>query len=221
MSPRARHGAPVSSPLTEAGLRAVDAAAWVMFALGKLEAMRSVLSRSKIESNAVDVALFASANTHFHIDYDLPNSDAEALARTRQRIAQLITTYRTIAGVIANSAQEFAEDLANTTAYAYAVPGGLSSGVAGQKRLHFCPPYLSLGPMFQTAVIVHEAAHYVDVAILHFASELPAPNGTPVGSPRNYAQLSFDEARRNAYSYAQFALHSFSNFDRRLRFPSD
>jgi hypothetical protein len=61
----------------------------------------------------------------------------------------------------------------------------------------------------------------VDANIGHFASELPAPNGTPVDSAKNYVQLTFDEARRNAYSYAQFALHSFENFDRRLNFPID
>jgi hypothetical protein len=48
------------------------------------------------------------------------------------------------------------------------------------------------------------------------------PNGTPVNSstgivhPRNYAQLSFQEAAGNAYTYAQFALHAFMGRDKRI-----
>jgi hypothetical protein len=211
----------MASPLAEALLKTPDAIAQVTFALGKLEAMRAVLSRAVITANPVDLALFASAGTHFHLDYTPPNPDRAIVERTRSRIGQLIITYRTIAGVIANAQQEFVEDLNDNTAFAKAVQGGLNASNPSDKKIRFCPPYLTLGPLFRTAVIVHEAAHYVDANIRHFASELPAPNGTPVDSSKNYAQLNFDEARRNAYSYAQFALHSRMNFDKRLNFPAE
>jgi hypothetical protein len=210
------------SPLAEARLKAADAATWIMFALGKLEAMRAVLSKATIKVNAIETALFVSANTHFHLDYVPPNADKAIVERTRSRIGQLITAYKAMASVIANHQSEFVEDLADNTAFAKAVQGGNTSGTSGDKKIRFCPPYLTIGPLFRTAVIVHECAHYVDKAIGHFASELPFPKGTPVdSSSKNYAQLNFDEARKNAYSYAQFALHSFMNFDKRLNFPND
>ena len=127
-----------------------------------------------------------------------------------------------MATVIANRPNEFVDDLADNTAFAKAVRGGNTSGASGDKNIRFCPPYLTIGPLFRTAVIVHECAHYVDKAIGHFASELPSPNGTAVdSSSKTYAQLNFDEARKNAYSYAEFALHSFMSSDKRLNFPND
>ena len=62
---------------------------------------------------------------------------------------------------------------------------------------------------------MHEAAHFVDRTIGHFASELPPLAGTPVDSTKNYVQLNSTEAAGNAYTYAQFALHAFQNFDKR------
>jgi hypothetical protein len=192
-----------------------------MFALGKLEAMRAVLSKATIKVSSVETALFVSANTHFHLDYVPPNSDKKIVERTRSRIGQLIIAYKAMALVLANKQTEFVEDLADNSAFAKAVQGGNTSLASGDKKIRFCPEYLKIGPLFRTAVIVHECAHYVDKTIGHFASELPFPAGSPVDSAKNYQQLNFDEARRNAYSYAQFALHSFMNFDKRLTFPTD
>ena len=89
-------------------------------------------------------------------------------------------------------------------------------------KIRFGPNYGGKGELFQTSVIVHEAAHFANRVIDHFASELPAPNGTAVDSStgivhsKNYAQLSFQEAAGNAYTYAQFALHAFKDFDKRI-----
>jgi hypothetical protein len=38
----------------------------------------------------------------------------------------------------------------------------------------------------------------------------------PVDSAKNYIQLNSTEAARNAYTYAQFALHASKNADRRI-----
>ena len=85
-------------------------------------------------------------------------------------------------------------------------------------RIRFCPAYLNKGLRFQTMVIIHESAHFVgrQPRIDHFASELPSPDGTPVGSSKNYVQLLPDEAQRNAYTYAQFALHIEMGTDHRI-----
>src|SRR5687767_12663358 len=115
------------SPLAEARLKATDAATWIMFALGKLEAIRAVLSRATIKVSPVETAVFASANTHFHLDYVPPNSDKALVERTRSRIGQLITSYKVMASVIANHQNEFVEDLADNNAFAKAVPGGNTS----------------------------------------------------------------------------------------------
>jgi hypothetical protein len=190
-----------------------------VFADGKLTFARSYLSQATQGApDAILSGIFASLNTHFHLGFTFPLSGKEALLLVRQRVGQLIGTYRLIMSVLARADSFFDEDLSDNTAFAKAKLGGLNNG----GKISFCPPYLTLGPKFRTAVIVHEGAHFVDASIGHFASELPAPNGSPVGaSTKNYAQLSFDEAARNAYSYAQFALHSFESFDHRLNFPGD
>jgi hypothetical protein len=70
-------------------------------------------------------------------------------------------------------------------------------------------------------VIIHECAHFVDRRVGHSASELPAPNGSPINttgnfSGHNYANMTDHDAFTNAYSYAQFALHAVERRDRRI-----
>jgi hypothetical protein len=211
--------APVTtSPLGAARRHLPDAIGWTMFALGKLESVRLFLSLPKQDTlDSAASAIFDALNTHFHYGFLFPIADKDTLLTLRSRIGQLIITYRLIQNVLGRPDEFFVEDLSNTNDFASADLGGMISG----GKIRFCPPYLTIGPKFQTAVIVHEGAHFVDGGIVHFASELPAPAGTPVGSSKNYASLSFDEARRNAYSYAQFALHCFESFDHRLNFPTD
>jgi hypothetical protein len=211
--------APAASPLAAALGHIPDAANWVTFAIGKLEAARSFLSKSSQDViDPVTQGIFDSLNTHFHVGVTSPIGGKDALLQDRQRIGLLITNYRLIARVLAQPGQFFIEDLSDQTAFARAPLGGLNTG----GKIKVCPPYLTIGPKFQTAVLVHESAHFIDDTIGHFASELPAPNGSPVdGSGKNYAQLTFEDALGNAYSYAQFALHSFDNFDHRLAFPRE
>lgn len=86
------------------------------------------------------------------------------------------------------------------------------------------PNFLKGKHFFQSAVIVHEAAHFAHETIDHWASELPAPDGWPVdgaihkGNTKKYSELTSAQAMQNAYSYAQFALHMFMGFDKRLHF---
>lgn len=135
------------SPLTEALLKASDAATWIMFALGKLEAMRAVLSKATIKVNSVETALFASANTHFHLDYVPPNANKPIVERTRSRIGQLIIAYKAMALVLANKQTEFVEDLADNSAFAKAVQG---KHLACQRRQE--DPLLSAVPEHRASV---------------------------------------------------------------------
>src|SRR5262249_20276362 len=103
-------------------------------------------------------------------------------------------------------------------AYAFAPLGGMN--IPGSV-ITFCQPLLNLGPLMTTAVILHECAHFVDATIRHFASELKPGgpgdgSGRPVDAPKNYAQLNAFEAQKNAYSYAQFAVHIIHDRDRRF-----
>ncbi len=112
----------------------------------------------------------------------------------------------------------------STNDFANAFIGGianLSDPVRG--KIRFGPAYGGKGTLFQTSVIVHEAAHFSRTGMDHFASELPAPNGSPINSSKgvvhtkNYVQLNFREAVANAYTYAQFALHALMKFDKRIK----
>ena len=205
-----------ASPLAAARVSLPEAVRWVTFALGKLEFIRLNLSTASATIGPIEQGILSALDTHFHVGFS-SRADRDNLNQTRNRIGRLIIAYRSIATVFAQQDKFFAEDPGNTTDFANATLGGLTSG----GKILFCPAYLTLGPKFRVAVIVHESAHFSDASIGHFASELPAPNGSPVGSPKNYVQLNFDEASRNAYSYAQFALHMVENFDHRLSFPRD
>lgn len=130
--------------------------------------------------------------------------------------------YQLIAATFASAGTIFIDD-PTTGDFANAHLGGFfhkADPVLG--KIRFGPAYGGKGELFQTSVLVHEGAHFVDSGIDHFASELPAPNGTPVNSStgivhtKNYAQLNLREAAGNAYTFAQFALHAFKGFDKRI-----
>src|SRR5262249_28024582 len=88
-------------------------------------------------------------------------------------------------------------------------------------RMSFGIKYLIVGPLMRVVTIIHEAAHFVDKDIDHFASALPAPNGRALNGTNgtahthNYAQLTPAEAMKNAASYACFAIHMAKKADTR------
>jgi hypothetical protein len=206
--PIAQVVAPISGPRQEALRHKQDAIDWVNSAIAALNTVAALMFPSsdlkdklkKLETMEQNIAL----NTHFKLS-NHPNP--------LQFISALGKTYLLIANALQRAESLFTDDPTNLNAFAYVFPGAFHS-ISG--RIFFCPQYMGKGPLFQTGVIVHEAAHFVDSNILHFASELPSPDGTPVDSSKNYAQLTPDEAARNAYSYAQFALHAFKGFDKRI-----
>ena len=210
------------TPVTTAGLTPSDrakglkgdAATWAAAATNKLGLVAGLLaSPDPSDPDFVKrTTAWQGLETHFHIS---THANPAAL------VSDLSKFYGFIEITISRAATLFVDDLTNTKDFAYAFPGGFHSDPAQARgQLHFCPRYLKLGPLMATAVIVHESAHYVDKTIGHFASELPPLAGSPVGAghTKNYDQLNADEAKQNAYSYAQFALHMKLSFDKRLKF---
>jgi hypothetical protein len=135
---------------------------------------------------------------------------------TLKFLGELLQVYADIQKVLNSGDTFFTNDLVKND-FAYAYPGAFARADSDPlKKIFFCKPYLGKGPLFQTAVIVHEGSHFVRSQIGHVASELPKFDGTPVGSSHNYAVMTYDEAFQNAYSYAQFALHAFKKTDYRI-----
>lgn len=156
---------------------------------------------------------YRALSTHFKFDQ---HSDPLKF------LTELMKTFGLIGITIARAATVFSEDMSNHEDFGNAVVGGMANpNDPRDGKIRFCPKYLLMGPLFATGVIVHEGAHWVDRKIGHVASELPAPDGWPVDSSKNYRQMTALEAQRNAYSYAQFALHISEGRDRRLNAPRD
>jgi hypothetical protein len=191
-----------------------DAASWAAAATNSLGLVAGMLAfpDPKDPDAVKKTTAWQGLETHFHISTH-PNPAG--------LVSDLSKFFSFIEVTISRAATIFVDDLTNTTDFAYAFRGGFHTDPAqAVGQLHFCPEYLKLGNLMATAVIVHESAHYVDRTIDHFASELPAFAGSPVGAghSKNYDQLNADEAKQNAYSYAQFALHMLKRFDKRLKF---
>ncbi|MFO1236365.1 MAG: hypothetical protein U1F24_05005 [Alphaproteobacteria bacterium] len=208
-------------PSGQARVRLPDARAWVVSAIAwlthvaALAAAQRALPGAGFRMNMAgieDLPAVRAVRTHFRA-HQAPN--------TLAFLNDLLGSYFTMQRVLGDPDTFFDDDW-TTKDFAYAWPGGVTRPAGHrERRIHFCTPYLDKGPLFQTAVIVHECAHFVDRRIGHVASELPSPNGTPVGtkdrpSSTNYADMSWDQALTNAYSYAQFALHAFKGYDYRI-----
>lgn len=201
------------SPRAQALGRVALAKLWVgsarrFIALGKAQVL-SGLPADQFSKSEERKALV----THFKVN-QIPNPISH--------LNLLDGVYLLIARTLASASTFFIDD-PTTRDFANAHRGGFyhpTDLVLG--RIRFGPAYAGKGELFQTGVLIHEAAHFVNKVIDHFASELPPLNGTPVNSStgivhsRNYAQLSFQEAAGNAYTYAQFALHAFKGFDKRI-----
>lgn len=195
------------------------AIAWLDYLIGVTAEKLGTGSARSRNFDGADPEAAAAARTHFKAD-----KAADTLAQLRR----VRGVFALVSHVLANADGFFGEDLLDPANFAYAFPGSLFWPVNDQRRrLFFCRRFISNdglfpnGPLFRTAVIVHEAAHFVDQQVGHSASELPADDGSPVTttgnvSGHNYAQMTSQEAFQNAYSYAQFALHAFMGRDYRL-----
>jgi hypothetical protein len=152
---------------------------------------------------------------------------AHLAADTLLHLRKIRNVFGNIAFAFADARNLFTDDLVKND-FAYAYPGALHwSGNDPRRHLFFCWPFVSQngrapnGRLFQTMVMIHEAAHFADLRVGHAASELPTPSGTAINttgnfSGHNYAQMTDHDAFTNAYSYAQFALHATLRRDYRI-----
>jgi peptidoglycan hydrolase-like protein with peptidoglycan-binding domain len=196
-----------SSPRAQALGRTMSAAIEVSAALNFIRLRRAQLLSGLPEAQFAATEPLKALNTHFKLaQHPKPLEHLDFLERVYARI-----------GVVIARADEIFVNDPRTGDFANAFLGGFNEPNHPQHgKIRFGPDYADKGILFQTGVIIHEAAHFVDRTIGHFASELPPLAGTPVGSAKNYIQLNSTEAARNAYTYAQFALHAFRNFDKRI-----
>lgn len=204
---------PVLTPQQQALARTREAASWVAAAQRFIQLGKAQILSGLPADNFKNTEETKALNTHFKL-----NRHPKPL----QHLQLLGGVYTLISGVIARANSIFVDD-PTTGDFANAVLGGffqLTHPFNG--KIRFGPNYAGKGHFFQTSVIIHEGSHFVNRVIDHFASELPAPNGTAVNSStgishtKNYAQLNHFEAAGNAYTYAQFALHAFMGFDKRI-----
>ena len=91
--------------------------------------------------------------------------------------------------------------------------------------------FITIGGDFHTsnanmraAVLIHEGGPFADASCAHAASEQPGPNGKAIvdefgitvnPGKLNYAKLDFNLRMRNAYWFAQCAMHNGLGIDKR------
>ncbi|MFL4967232.1 MAG: peptidoglycan-binding protein [Xanthobacteraceae bacterium] len=156
---------------------------------------------------------FQALNTHFHLDQS--NNPLKFLT-------DLSKNYGFMKIAVTGGQKNFENDFVSND-FANSDPGGFArrNDPSNPGRMFFCMKYLGTGPLTKVVTIIHEAAHYIDKSIDHFASAVPFPNGRALtgtngqAHTHNYAQLTPDEAMQNAASYACFAIHCAKRADTR------
>jgi hypothetical protein len=212
---------PPAQPRDEALARRSDALRWINAAIHFICQISEIALIQRMNNTAqLKMNLSGIENTeqikalkvHFKFQ-DAPDS--------LKFLRDLSVVYHNILKVVTAADTFFANDMVKND-FAYAYLGALNRvDTDPLKKIFFCRNYLGKGPLFQTAVIVHEGVHFVHPRIDHIASELPKFDGTPVNgalapSTHNYVRMTNDEAFRNAYTYAQFALHALKGTDYRI-----
>jgi hypothetical protein len=202
-------------PKDDAVKNAPEAVTWVDAALNAIEVVRTFF----LPNQSADLAKlktlleFQALSTHFKIDqHPDPLTFLSALSKT----------YGNMKIALVGASTFFENDFA-TGDFANADPGGFHTrnDPVGPGRIFFGLPYLTTGPLTHVVTIIHEAAHYADKSIDHFATAIPFPDGRPRNGTQgqahthNYAQLTPDEASQNAGTYACFAIHMIKRQDTR------
>ena len=208
--------APPLSPREEALQQKTEAAAWLAKALTALQTVRTLMETGLTADAAKLETLveYQAIKIHFHIQ-DSPNPIAF--------LSQLGKTF-TLMNITINTADRIFENDWASEDFANADPGGFHrrNNPTNPGKIYFCPKYLKVGALSKVVTIIHEAAHFVETQIDHYASGFPAPNGRAlVGTagevrPHNYVNLTPDEASKNAASYAGFCIHVAKGQDKRV-----
>jgi peptidoglycan hydrolase-like protein with peptidoglycan-binding domain len=190
------------------------AIAWCGAALSKLKEVRGKIQRFHVYT-AEEIKSFEPIQTHFKVNIpSIQDTDAT------DRIDKIVDIYRGILGVFGQGMKRFQGDPANPNK-AEAPLGGVAFK---DLMITIGNDFANSNANMRAAVLIHECAHFVDASCSHAASELPAPDGSPITdrfglavnpTGKNYAQLDFDLAIQNAYSVAQCAMHNGLGFDKR------
>jgi peptidoglycan hydrolase-like protein with peptidoglycan-binding domain len=190
------------------------AKAWVTTTVGKLGAVRGKIERFHVYT-ADEIKSFEPIETHFKVNIPVV-SETEA----KDRIDKVTKIYNRILLVFAELPTNRLVGKPASTDKASAPLGGFDLGL----NITIGSDFANSNENMRAAVLIHEAAHFVDTACSHAASEQPAPDGSPIEdafgkkvnpSGKNYAQLDFSLHIQNAYSFAQCAMHNGLGRDQR------
>jgi peptidoglycan hydrolase-like protein with peptidoglycan-binding domain len=186
---------------------------WCNAALLKLIEVRGKIERFHVYT-ADEIKSFEPIQTHFKVNIpSIPDTDAT------DRIDKIIKLYQGILKVFGLGMKRFQGD-PNNPNKAIAPLGGFDN----DQMITIGKDFANSNTNMRAAVLIHEGAHFVDANCSHAASELPSPDGSPITdvfgqtvnpTGKNYAQLDFNLAIRNAYSVAQCAMHNGLGFDKR------
>ena len=204
---------PFVTPKEDALANRGETLRWLSKALTALQTVRSLMQSGQNSDlqKLEGMVEYHAVNTHFHLDRH-PNP--------LKFLSDLGKNFTLMSIAVAGADTNFENDFASDD-YANADPGGFyrRDSKDSPGRMYFCRNYIQTGPLTHVVTIIHEAAHYIDTNIDHFASGVPAPQGRPLNGTngqsrsRNYAQLLPDEAILNASSYAGFAINVAKGHD--------
>lgn len=209
-------GAPVSAQdlIAQAiGARPL-ASVWVTATLAKLMSVRSMIERFHVYTPE-EIASFAPIETHFKV-----RIPAKTDMTSKARIDRIIRTYQRIQQVLGG----MPANLVGNPAKSFKAEAPLGGFDHAGERITIGRDFANANLNMRAAVLIHESAHFVDAAITHAASELPAPDGSPIVDSfgkrvnpggLNYRQLGYRLAIQNAYAFAQCALHNGVGVDKR------
>ncbi|HET7544440.1 MAG TPA: hypothetical protein VFK05_31430 [Polyangiaceae bacterium] len=204
-----------ASLVTEARASLPLALAWVTATLVKLSLVRGKIARFHVYTPD-EIKFFESIEIHFKVRIP-ENTDVVATTRI-DRITSTYTLIRQALGVLVTGR------LVGDPALPSKAQAPLGGFTIADTSVTIGNDFHNSNSNMRAAVLIHECAHFVDGNCSHVASELPAPNGSPISdsfglkanpSQKNYAQMDFDLAIKNAYSFAQCAMHNGIGFDRR------
>jgi hypothetical protein len=207
------------APITDAS----RALSWAIASFNCLDRIDAHLSNRTGKPTPFPRKDFDIANTHFH---------QRKLADSNDRIALLRGVRGQFSGIqsVLRDFGSFALQVPiapHSTDFARAPIGGFHRDTT-QEKIEILPLFKSCGTNCRAAMLIHECAHYVASAV-HFAREGPTllgspdcpdasvknPDGSCKKHPRNYRDLTPQEAALNACTYAAFAFHAFSGQDLR------
>ena len=212
-------GAGTPAPLTpailldQARLSLPLATAWCQATLNKLAEVQKKIARFHVYT-ADEIKSFEPIQIHFKV-----NIPAVSETEANDRINKIIELYKTIVRVFGTGTTRMVGD-PNDPNKATAPLGGFAAGGV----ITIGKDFANANANMRAAVLIHEGGHFADAKCSHAASEMPAPNGTPISdsfglatnpTQKNYAQLDFDLSIRNAYSVAQCAMHNGLGTDKR------